>query len=277
MLVGSNTILITGGESGIGAALAKAFSLDGHVVIICGLREERLLEVSKANGNIHSYVCDVSDEERIVVLKDLIKGKVDRIDVIINCAGIYGPIGRFDKTDSHLWSKTFQTNFFGVYLIIKHFLPHLTRSNLKKIINFAGGGAFNPLPSYSAYAVSKTAVVRFTETIAVELSSFGVKVHCVAPGFVATEIHNSTLEAGEELAGEGYKFTLEKLKAGAVPMEMVVECVKFLASPEADPLTGKTISVSYDKWNNTVFRECMNRIAQSDLYSLRRINPPVSK
>lgn len=275
MQVGSNTVLITGGESGIGAALAKSFSADGHLVIICGLRDERLSEVSKTNGNIYPYVCDVSDEERVIVFADHVKGKVDRIDVIINCAGIYGPIGRFDKTDSRLWSKTFQTNFFGVYLITKHFLAHLLQSNLKKIINFAGGGAFGPLPSYSAYAVSKTAVVRFTETVAAELSSLGVKAHCVAPGFVATEIHNATLEAGEDLAGEGYKFTVEKLKAGAVPMEMVVECVKFLASPEADPLTGKTISVSYDKWNNRVFRECMKRIAQSDLYSLRRINPLV--
>lgn len=276
MQVESNTILITGGESGIGAALAKAFSADGHVVIICGLRDECLSEVSKANENIYPYVCDVSDEEKVIAFADLVKGKFDGLDVIINCAGIYGPIGRFDRTDSQLWSKTYQTNFFGIYLSTKHFLEHLCRSSLKKIINFAGGGAFSPLPNYSAYAVSKTAVVRFTENIAVELSSLGVKVHCVAPGFVATEIHQATLEAGEDLAGEGYKFTLEKLKAGAVPMDLVVECVKFLASPEANDLTGKTISVSYDKWNHEVFRRCMKRIAESDLYTLRRINPPVS-
>lgn len=273
MQVESNTILITGGESGIGAALARAFSVDGHVVIICGLREERLSEVSKANGNIYSYICDVSDEEKVIAFADLVKGNVDKVDVIVNCAGIYGPIDRFDRTDSHLWSKTYQTNFFGVYLVTKHFLTHLLRSNLKKIINFAGGGAFNPLPSYSAYAVSKTAVVRFTETIAVELSSLGVKAHCVSPGFVATEIHNATLEAGEEAAGEGYKFTVEKLKQGSVPINTVVDCVKFLVSPESNGLTGKTISVSFDKWNTEVFRKSIKEITESELYTLRRINP----
>lgn len=266
-------IVITGGESGIGAALARAFGEAGHAVVICGLRNGHLAEVAETDRRIIPYLCDVAEEEAVIAFSKYVGTNFDRVDVLINCAAIYGAIGRFDKTDSRLWKKTYEINLFGVYLVTKHFLPHLLRSSVRKIINFAGGGAFNALPNYSAYAVSKAAVVRFSETIATEFGDLGVHVNCVAPGFVVTDIHNATLEAGEEGAGEGYKFTVEKLKQGSVPMERVVDCVKFLISPEAGALTGKTISVSFDKWDTDVFRQSIADIAKSDLYTLRRVNP----
>lgn len=266
-------ILITGGESGIGAALTKGFSSDGHSIIICGLRDALLSKVAKTCKNVRYRVCDVSNEQDVASFSEFVREKFDCIDVIVNCAGIYGAIGRFDKTDSKSWKKAYETNLFGTYLITKKFLDLLLQSDIKKIVNFAGGGAFGPLPNYSAYAVSKTSVVRLSESIASELAVFGVRVNCVAPGFVATEIHNATLEAGEGAAGEGFRITMEKLRSGSVPMDVVVNCVKFLVSPESDGLTGKTISVSFDKWNTSFFKKSINQIVESELYTLRRINP----
>ncbi|HEY9247198.1 MAG TPA: SDR family oxidoreductase, partial [Candidatus Methanoperedens sp.] len=168
--------------------------------------------------------------------------------------------------------KTFEINTFGVYLVTMHFLDLLLRSDVKKIINFSGGGAFNAFPNYSAYAVSKAAVVRFSENIAVELADMGVKVNCIAPGFVATDIHEATLKAGEKTAGEQFKKTKAQLKEGSVPVEVVVNCVKFLISSESDGLTGKTISASFDKWGTDVFKDSIDQIAHSELYTMRRIN-----
>lgn len=265
-------ILITGGGSGIGAALAKELSAQGHSIIICGRREKNLREIAKTNKNICYCVCDVSDEESVINFLNFVKGKFEHIDVIINGAGLFGAIGRFDKTDSKMWKKTFEINTLGVYLVTKHFLDLLLHSAVKKIINFSGGGAFGAFPNYSAYAVSKAAVVRFSENTAAELAHMGVQVNCVAPGFVATDIHEATLEAGDENAGEHFKKTKAQLKEGSVPMEVVVDCVKFLISHDSDGLTGKTLSASFDRWDTDIFKKSIKQITVSELYTMRRIN-----
>lgn len=265
-------ILITGGGSGIGAAIARDLSEDGHSVIICGRREKKLKDVAETSENISFHTCDVSDENSVIDLLNFVKSKFDHIDIIINSAGLFGAIGRFDKTDSQMWKKTFEINMFGTYLVTKHFLDLLLRSDVKKIINFSGGGAFGAFPNYSAYAVSKAAVVRFSENISEELKDFGVQVNCVAPGFVETEIHDATFQVGEGAAGEHFKKTRMQLKEGSVPMQVVVDCVKFLTSDESDGLTGKTISASFDKWKSDVFKGSMKQITASELYTMKRIN-----
>ena len=265
-------IVITGGGTGIGAALTKELSKEGHTVFTCGRRVSKLKEVSKVDNNIFFKACDVSNEEDVIDFLKFVKHKIDYIDVLINCAGIFGPIDRFDKTDSLEWKRTFEINTYGTYLIAKHFLHLILNSDTKKIINFSGGGAFSPFPNYSAYAVSKAALVRFSENLAVELAEEGVTVNCIAPGFVATDLHKSTIKAGEKKAGMQYDLTIKKLQKGAVPVETVVDCIKFLISSQSDGLTGKTISASFDKWGTNIFKKSIDRLNQSDLYTLQRIN-----
>jgi len=265
-------IILTGGGSGIGAAIAQELDKENYSVIICGRRDLKLKRVAEKSNQIRYHACDVSIEKEVLLFKDFVKAEFSHIDIIINCAGGQGAIGRFDKTDSALWKKTFEINTFGTYLITKHFLPFLLKSKVKKIINFSGGGAFNSFPNYSAYAVSKAAVVRFSENISDELADFGVQVNCIAPGFVATEIHAATLSASKELAGDNYEFTKDKLKEGSIPIELVVNCIKFLISDKSNGLTGKTISASFDKWESEEFQNSIELINNSDLYTLRRIN-----
>lgn len=264
---------ITGGGSGIGAALARRLSALGHSVIICGRTRKRLEQVAASDGRIRYRVCDVSDEKSVAAFAKFVAGRFESLDVLINCAGLQGEIGRFDRTDSKKWKKTFEINLYGTYLVTKHLLPLVLKSNIRKILNFAGGGAFGNFPNYSAYAVSKAAVVRFTENISEELADLGVRVNCVAPGFVATDIHRVTLKAGEKVTGKDYyRFTREKMKKGSVPMDLVVRCVLFLISHDCDGLSGKTISASFDKWGTDAFRACIPDIMSSDLYTQRRMN-----
>jgi 3-oxoacyl-[acyl-carrier protein] reductase len=267
------TIVISGGGSGIGAALAEALSAEGHLLTICGRRKSRLQKIAKNNKNISLFQCDVSSEEEVLEFKRFVSEHYDHVDVLINCAGLFGAIGRFDQTDSELWKKTIDINLFGTYLLSKHFLPLILKSEGKRIINFSGGGAFSTFPNYSAYAVSKAAVVRFSENIADELDELGVRVNCVAPGFVATEIHEATLDVGEDTAGvDHFQLTKERFKEGSTPIRVPVECVKFLISPDADGLTGKAISASFDKWDTEEFRVAIREISRSELYTMRRIN-----
>ncbi len=266
-------IVITGGGSGIGAALALELDSVGHSVIICGRRVERLKEVATQSKNITFFKCDVSNEKNVIAFKHFVGEQHDYIDVLINCAGLFGAIGRFDQTDSKLWKKTIDINLYGTYLVTKHFLHLLLRSNVKKIINLSGGGAFGTFPNFGAYAVSKAAVVRFSENIACELADLGVQVNCLAPGFVATEIHDATLKAGLKKAGAAhYKETKTKLKVGAVSMQIPINCIKFLISSESNGLSGKTISAGFDKWGTTEFKQSINEMSNSELYTLRRIN-----
>ena len=266
-------IVISGGGSGIGAALAEALSSDGHLIIICGRRKEKLQDVAEKYGNVKAFACDVSKEKEVIALRNFVTQQMNNVDVLINAAGLFGAIGRFDKTDSWLWKQTLDINLFGTYLMSKYFLPLILNSERKRIINFSGGGAFGTFPNYSAYAVSKAAVVRMTENFANELEGTGVHVNCVAPGFVATEIHNATLIAGESLSGtDHYQLTQKKLKDGAVPMETPVNCVNFLISHDSDGLTGKTISASFDKWSTEAFKKAIPEISKSSLYTMRRMD-----
>jgi NAD(P)-dependent dehydrogenase (short-subunit alcohol dehydrogenase family) len=266
-------IVITGASSGIGAALAKALAEDGHRVFICARRADRLAEVASATRGIEALVCDVSDERQVAEFASALSAKVEALDVLINCAGGFGEIGPMAVADSARWWRTIETNLKGTYLVTRHLLALLAKGTHARVINFAGGGAFSPYPNYSAYACSKTAIVRLTECLAAELAPQNINVNAIAPGMVATEMHNATLAAGEERAGRlQYRRTKAILEQVQPSMGNVVKCVRMMLSPVLDELTGKTISSNFDPWQTQVFLRTLPEIVRSDLYTLRRVN-----
>lgn len=266
-------IVITGASSGIGAALGKALIADGHRLFLCARREERLAELTD-KGRLAAYrKVDVADERQVGAFADAVGQSAGGLDALVCCAGAYGPIGSIDRLDSNEWMQALQANLFGTFLTVKAFLPLLSKRKGARVLTFSGGGAFNPLPNYSAYAVSKAGIVRLTETLAEELKPLGIAVNGVAPGFVRTEIHDATLAAGPGLAGQAfYEMTQAKLREGAVPMEVPVDCVRFLLSGAADGLTGKTLSASFDPWNDPAFSRNIEALNGSELYTMRRMN-----
>jgi 3-oxoacyl-[acyl-carrier protein] reductase len=203
-----------------------------------------------------------------------VKSITPYVDALINCAGSYGAIGPIDQTDSEKWLETIQVNLFGTYLMSKHSLPLLLESASPQIINLAGGGAFSPLPNYSAYAASKAGVVRLTECLAMELSSRGIMVNAIAPGFVITNIHDATLAAGEERAGKlVYRKTKVLLEEGGTgTLANVTSFVRYMLSGELRGLTGKTIALNFDRWQTPSFKQNVEEISRSDLFNLRRFN-----
>jgi NAD(P)-dependent dehydrogenase (short-subunit alcohol dehydrogenase family) len=266
-------ILISGGSSGIGAAVAQSMAGQGHTVFICARRSERLAAVARDFANIEAHVCDVSDERQVENLIAALRTKTDSLDVLINCAGGFGEIGPITITDTTRWWSTIETNLKGTYLLTHHALPLLKRGQKPRIINFAGGGAFSPFPNFSAYACSKAAIVRLSECLASELAPHDIRVNAIAPGFVPTAMHDATLAAGEERAGKmQYQRTQAILQVGGPSMEQVVNCIGMMILPSFDALTGKTISSNFDPWDTPTFSESLPDIARSDLYTLRRIN-----
>ena len=179
-----------------------------------------------------------------------------------------GPIGSYSAGD---FRRTLEVNVLGTLLAIRACLPGLLASR-GAVVTFSGGGATAPLARFDAYAASKAAVARLSENIAVELAGQGVRVNCVAPGFVATDIHQSTLAAGPGLAGADYfEHTRAELERGGVPASEAAELVCQLLEGDPDaPFTGKLISAQWDAWREASFRR---RLAEErDLATLRRID-----
>jgi NAD(P)-dependent dehydrogenase (short-subunit alcohol dehydrogenase family) len=262
-------VLITGGSKGIGRVTADALAERGWRVALLA-RDEKALE--RARGELpgvghEAFSMDVADEdawERLApVLVDL--------DGLVCAAGRLDPVGPIGSYQVADFRRTLEVNVVGTLLAIGACLPGL-RAGRGAIVTFSGGGATTPLPRFDAYAASKAAVARLSENLAVELVGAGVRINCVAPGFVATDIHRSTLAAGPELAGVDYfERTRAELARGGLPASEAAELVCQLLEGDPDaPFTGKLISAQWDAWRDASFRR---RLAdEPDLATLRRID-----
>lgn len=262
-------VLVTGGSRGIGRAAAQALAGRGWRVALLARERDALLRArAELPGEGHeAFAMDVADAgawERLAPHLHDVQGLVCAAAVLAPV----GPIGSYAVAD---FRRTLEINVLGMLQAICACLPGL-RASRGAAVTFSGGGATAPLPRYDAYAASKAAVVRLSENIAVELAGEGVRVNCVAPGFVATGIHQSTLAAGPELAGAGYyEHTRAELEDGGTPASEAAELVCLLLEGDPDaPFTGKLISARWDPWRDAGFRR---RLAEErDLATLRRID-----
>jgi 3-oxoacyl-[acyl-carrier protein] reductase len=140
-----------------------------------------------------------------------------------------------------------------------------------KIINLSGGGATNPMPRMTAYAASKAAVVRFTESLALEAREFGIDVNSMAPGALATRMLEQVLMAGPEKVGPAYYKKMQDFMAkGGMPIDAGAKCCVWLASSASDGITGKLVAAQWDPYE--VFPEHAAEL-DGDIYTLRRIVP----
>lgn len=271
----ARTVLVAGASAGIGAGLVGALAADGDRVFACARRGDALARVTRDDTLARSRVCDVTDEAQVRALVAWIGGETPALDALVVCAGGFGAIGSFETTDSDQWWATLRANVLPLYLLAKHALPLLERGRGRRIVAFSSGVAYSPFPRYSGYAVSKAAVIRLAASLADELADRRIAVNVVLPGMVATEIHAETVAAGPERAGaEHFERTRALLDDGGVPMAVPVDCVRFLLSPEADGLTGKTIAANFDPWRRwPALGANLAEISRSPLYTVRRIMP----
>ena len=273
--------LITGGSRGIGKVVAEYFLKEGAKVMLAARSFEEL-KITKAELKknisvnrrksapfIEIYEVDVSDPKQVKNLIEKTVSSLGGIDILVNAAGIYGPIGPSHEVDLNEWKKTYEINLFGTFGIYQKVIPAMKKTG-GKIINFSGGGD-GPLPNFSAYNSSKAAVTRLTETLAEEVKEYNIDINVIAPGAVNTHFLDVALEAGEEKTGkERYQKLLEQKKSGGTPPEKTAELCVFLASSDSDGLTGKYLSSVWDKWR-TWDKNKIAEIMKSDIYTLKRV------
>ncbi len=193
--------------------------------------------------------------------------------MVVNAAGSYGPIGPFWEADPEKWVRTISVNLFGAFHLCQAVLPHMIRARRGKIVHFSGGGATSPLPRFSAYGVSKSALVRLTETLAEEVRQFNIQINAIAPGAVDTQLQDEVIAAGAK-AGEIYGRMLRMRESGegATPRDLPAELALFLCSDASRHLSGKLISAPNDGWQ-TWDDERLQEVMSTPWFTLRRIDP----
>ena len=264
--------LVTGGGRGIGRAIACRLSQDGADVAIIGRTASALLEtVQRLPGSGRSWqaAADVSDPRQVDgALSELLRGW-GGVDVLVNNAGVQGPVGPLHQVPVDAWLRTLQVNLGGCYLCTRQVLPGMLERGWGRIINLSGGGAVSPRPRYSAYSASKAAVVRLTETLAAELTGTGVCVNAVAPGAVNTRMLAETLAAGEAAGARALQEAQQQQRTGGVDPEVPARLVAFLASPRSEGLTGRLLSAVWDPWEDLDVEAVM----AGEAYTVRRLVP----
>ena len=276
-ILSGRTAIITGASQGLGREISKKFVEAGASVMLCARNYELLEEIEQEfhsllveDQKIFIKKCDVSSQYEVQALVNDTFEKFDRCQILVNNAGIYGPKGTVENQDWEEWKKTIEINLYGSVLMCRALIPHLKKQKYGKIIQLSGGGATKPLPNFSVYAASKAAIVRFSETLAEELRSFGIDVNSIAPGALNTKMLQEVLDSGPEKVGNVfYENALKQKINGGTPLKFGADLVVFLASSVSDGITGKLISAPWDKWND--WPEHLEELRISDVYSLRRI------
>jgi 3-oxoacyl-[acyl-carrier protein] reductase len=269
--------IITGANQGFGLEVARKYVLAGADVMLCARNAALLQEVqtdltklAAPGQKIFAKAADVSIEADVqgLVLETLTK--LGGCHILVNNAGIYGPKGEIEDVDWAEWMKAIEINVYGSILMCRAILPHFKAQGYGKVIQLSGGGATNPMPRISAYAVSKAAIVRFAETLAEEVRGSGIDVNAIAPGALNTRMLDEVLEAGPEKVGKVfYERSLKQKESGGVPLGQGAELALFLASAASDGITGKLISAIWDDWEH--WREHLDELNSSDVFTLRRI------
>ena len=251
MAVGS-ILLITGGGGGLGSLVAASEAANFSEIALLDRNQSKLKAAadklkSVGDAKVHLLLADVCDQKQI---QDVLS-PFPSLDGLVNAAGVLGPVAAFGNEKWEDWANAIAVNLVGNVAVCKAALPALLKSRRGKIVNFSGGGAAGVRVYHSAYAASKAAMVKFTETIAAEYP--GLDANAIAPGAHKTGIwDNETHDKEPEKWAEPERFC---------------SLVSFLLSEKSDGITGKLIHI-YDPWE-----KFEPGISKSEMYTLRRVEP----
>lgn len=242
MRLKNKVALITGGGSGIGAAIAKAFAREGAQVVICGRREQQLKqvanEIDSSGGEALYCVTDVSSAQQIQAMHETIKLKFGSVDILVNNAGVYLP-DDVTSTSEDEWDTVMNVDAKGVYLVSKSVLPDMIQKGKGKIINIASIAGLFGFEKSAAYCAAKGAVVNLTREMALDYAPKGICVNAIAPGVIDTDMTKGFLS--NEQAKQAF---LAKTPLGRVGTpDDIANGAVYLASYESDFVAGHTLVI----------------------------------
>ena len=274
MKLDGQVAVITGSGRGIGRAIALAYAREGAKLALAARNESELQEavsaVSELGAEAIAVRTDVTSQQDTERLAHRVVERFGRIDVLVNNAGISGPIGPLQGNDIADWVNTVNVNLTGTFLVCRAVIPVMLGQSGGKIINLSGAGATNAWSNMSAYCSSKAAVVRLTEVLAQELDGKGITVNALGPGSVHTGMWDKmTAEAAQAGADFIHQLGLRVTSGGGASIDECAELAVWLASDESAALTGRLISAATDDFRALPPR--MAEIMAGDAFTLRRV------
>ena len=199
--------LVTGAGRGLGRQTALALAACGAEVVAVSRSEGQLMEtrqaITHAGGKVHAMPANISRPEAVEELKRAVEQRVGQVSVLVNAAGVFGPIQLVKDSDTTRWTDTLAVNLFGPYFTCRAFVGGMIQNKWGRIVNFTSAAALHPPgPLNSAYATSKAALNQFTRHLAAELEGTGVTANVVHPGDVKTEMWAAIRAEAERMGPE---------------------------------------------------------------------------
>jgi NAD(P)-dependent dehydrogenase (short-subunit alcohol dehydrogenase family) len=262
------TAIVTGAARGIGRAIAMALAREGMTIVAVSRTRSELEDVVSAiaetGGRASAVVCDVTDREAAEHCVRDTQQRQGGVELLVNNAGSFRCLGPIWETDPEIWMADLQVAVHGTYYFSRAALRIMIAGRAGRIVNLVGGGTSVAIPFASAYSLAKTAVMRFTECVAVEGRAHGVRAFALQPGLVATRL---TTGLANSEAGRRWRPQLGKwLRDNAVPPENAARQVVWIAKGAFDAFSGRSLSESDDHRTMAAQAE---EICQKDLRALR--------
>ena len=263
-------MLVTGAGRGIGKRLAIGFAGHGARVGLLARSKAELdlchLEIEHGGGAALRIRADVCDYEQVSAAMERVRVQFGSpVQVLVCSAAILGPIAPFVETSPKSWQEIVQTNLIGVFNSCRAALPQMLERRSGKIIVIAGVGGVTPArPNFAVHSATKTAVVRFVESLAEEVADRNVQVNCLSPGETYTHMTDQVLAAGDRAGWREIETARQVRMTGGVPAEKQIELALFLASNQSNHITGRMIQVD-DDW-----KKLKEKSITAELYRLRR-------
>ena len=230
------TAVVTGGASGIGAAIAAKLQAMGANVSVLDLTPKGLPE-----GQL-GFVCDVSDDASVKAAIEGTVAALGRIDIVVNNAGI-GAQGTVEDNDDAEWARVWNSNVVGMVRVSRAALPHMRKSPSAAIVNTCSIAATAGLPQRALYSATKGAVLSLTQAMAADHLREGVRVNCVNPGTADTPWISRLLSSADDPDAEREALNARQPHGRLVTADEVAGAVAYLASPLSGSTTGTSIAV----------------------------------
>lgn len=244
----NKVVIVTGAGGDMGRAITKKFTDNGARAVLMDIRQEAAKKSAEMLGldEEHGFcvTVDVSDEESVKAAVKAVMDKFGRIDALVNLAGIEGPNNsRTEEYDFKAAKRVFEINVYGTFLMMQNVLPVMQAQKSGAIVNFGSVSGMFGYAGEIAYGASKAAVIHMTKNAANENGGNGVRVNCISPGWVNTEMFRRILEQYKTT----YENPLDNVTFGPMdrpgePAEMA-NVVAFLCSDEASYMNGSNVLV----------------------------------
>ena len=245
MAITPQVAVVTGAASGIGLASAEALLRRGMSVVIVDRDQDGARDAAEAlrpRGSVSVATADMSRATDVAAAFQHVRDTYGRLDAIVNNAGMLrsGTVTDLDEAD---WDALFSVNPRSCFLSAKYGVPLLRESGRGAIVNIASIAGLNGGPGLTAYAASKGAIIAFSRALANELAADGIRVNCLAPGWVDTPFNSPAID---HMGGRADLVAMIEqtvpLKRQGTPAE-IASTVAFLATPDSSYMTGQTIVV----------------------------------